>query len=58
VLIHHLPNFLKERFVQFLTFDWIDYFNKHWLIVVISIIIGAYSHLFFGCFYSRMGIFC
>ena len=57
ILIHHLPYFLEERFAQFLNFDWIDYFKKHWLIVVISIIIGAYSHLFWDAFTHEWGCF-
>lgn len=57
VLIHHLPYFLKERFAQFLIFDWIDYFKKHWIIVILSIIIGAYSHLFWDAFTHEWGYF-
>jgi len=57
VLIHHLPYFLKERFAQFLIFDWIGYFKKHWIIVILSIIIGAYSHLFWDAFTHEWGFF-
>ena len=57
VLIHHLPYFFKERFAQFLDFDWIDYFKKHWIIIILSIIIGAYSHLFWYTFTHEWGFF-
>lgn len=57
VLIHRLPYFLKERFAQFLIFDWIDYFKKHLIIVILSIIIGAYSHLFLDAFTHEWGYF-
>lgn len=57
VLIHHLPYFFKERFAQFLIFDWIDYFKKHWIIVILSIIIGAYSHLSWDAFTHEWGFF-
>ena len=29
ILINHLPDFFKERFTQFLNFDWINYFKKN-----------------------------
>lgn len=57
VLIHHLPYFFKERFAQFLIFDWIDNFKKHWIIVILSIIIGAYSHLSWDAFPHEWGFF-
>ena len=57
ILINHLPIFLKERFAQFLNFDWIYYFKKHWIIVILSIIIGAYSHLFWDAFTHEWGYF-
>lgn len=57
ILINHLPIFFKERFAQFLNFDWIYYFKKHWIIVILSIIIGAYSHLFLDAFTHEWGYF-
>ena len=57
ILINHLPDFFKERFTQFLNFDWINYFKKNWLIVIVSIIIGAYSHLFWDAFTHEWGYF-
>lgn len=57
VLINHLPYFLKERFAQFLNFNWINYFKKHWIIIILSIIIGAYSHLFWDAFTHEWGFF-
>lgn len=57
MLIHHLPNFLQERFQSFIDFDWMIYFKKHWLIVILSIIIGTYSHLFLDAFTHEWGYF-
>ncbi|WP_413531569.1 DUF4184 family protein [Empedobacter brevis] len=57
ILINHLPIFLQERFVQFLDFSWISYFKKHWLIVITSIIIGGYSHIFWDAFTHEWGYF-
>ena len=57
ILINHLPDFFKERFAQFLNFDWINYLKKHWIIVIVSIIIGAYSHLFWDAFTHEWGYF-
>ena len=57
ILINHLPDFFKERFAQFLNFDWINYLKKHWIIVIVSIIIGAYSHLFWDACTHEWGYF-
>ncbi|MEG0187627.1 DUF4184 family protein [Algoriella sp.] len=57
IVIIHLPYFFQERFVDFLNFDWINYFKKQWLVVIISIIIGAYSHLFWDAFTHEWGYF-
>ena len=57
ILIQHLPNYFKKRFVSFLDFDWINYFKSHWFIVVLSILIGGYSHLFWDTFTHDSGFF-
>lgn len=57
ILIKHLPYFLKERFAEFLDFDWNNHFKTHWLIVIVSIIIGTYSHLFWDAFTHEWGFF-
>ena len=44
-LFDNLPSFLKERFSIYKRFDWTGYFIKHWAMVLVSIIIGAVSHI-------------
>lgn len=44
-LFHNLPSFLKDRFSPYKRFDWTGYFLKHWAIVLVSITIGAVSHI-------------
>jgi hypothetical protein len=56
-LINHLPYFFKTRFHSYINFDWMDYFKKHWLIVILSIVIGGYSHLFWDAFTHEWGYF-
>ncbi len=57
LFLTHLPIFLQERFVDFLDFNWINYFRKQWFVVIISIIIGGYSHLFWDAFTHEWGFF-
>lgn len=57
ILINQLPNFLQERFHSFIDFNWITYFKIHWLIVIVSIIVGTYSHLFWDAFTHEWGYF-
>jgi len=44
-LFDNLPSFLKDRFSVYKRFDWSKYFLRHWAIVLVSIIIGAVSHI-------------
>ncbi len=52
-LIENLPEGWQRKLFLLKELDWIDYFKKHWIIVVISIIIGAYSHIFWDAFTHR-----
>jgi len=45
VLFANLPSFLKDRFSPYKSVDWTGYFLKHWAIVLVSITIGAVSHI-------------
>lgn len=56
-LIDHLPLFLKSRFWCFKTFNWVAYFKQHWIVVSVSIFIGAISHLFWDSFTHDTGYF-
>ncbi|MDR6967106.1 magnesium-transporting ATPase (P-type) [Flavobacterium arsenatis] len=55
--IDNLPLFLKSRFSIFKAFDWNAYFIKNWLIICISILIGAFSHLLWDSFTHYDGYF-
>lgn len=44
-LFNNLPPFLKDRFSIYKSFNWSKYFFKNWAIVLVSIIIGAISHI-------------
>jgi Domain of unknown function (DUF4184) len=56
-LINSLPDFLSGRFVAFEKFDWTGYFKKNIPVVIISIIIGAASHLIWDGFTHETGMF-
>ena len=56
-LIKNLPDFFNSRFNHINDFNWNKYFSKHWLIVIISIIIGASSHIFWDSFTHDTGFF-
>src|SRR4030095_12199666 len=44
-LFDNLPSFLRDRFSSYKSFDWSKYFLKNWALALISIIIGAVSHI-------------
>lgn len=56
-LYNNLPAFLKSRFLPFRKFDWNKYFKRNWLVVIISILIGAASHIFWDSFTHDHGYF-
>lgn len=56
-LFDNLPVFLKSRVSVFKQFDWNLYFKKNWFIVMVSIIIGAVSHIFWDSFTHDHGYF-
>ena len=53
----NLPNLLKSRFSNFMQFEWNNYFKNNWFIVIISILTGAASHLFWDSFTHEHGYF-
>ena len=57
VLINHLPKFLKSRLICFKTLDWVKHFKQNWYFVILSIIIGIYSHLLWDAFTHEWGFF-
>jgi hypothetical protein len=56
-LFDNLPFFLKSRFSTVRRFDWNGYFKKRWPAVIVSIIIGAISHLLWDGFTHKYGFF-
>tara|TARA_R110002020_G_scaffold97708_5_gene233175 strand:+ start:4304 stop:5035 length:732 start_codon:yes stop_codon:yes gene_type:complete len=56
-LFDNLPRFLKSRFGAFTEFDWNGYFKKNWMVVIISILLGAISHIFWDGFTHDHGYF-
>lgn len=56
-LLKNLPTALKARVLRFNGFNWNAYFRKHWPIVILSILIGAGSHLLWDAFTHHSGFF-
>ena len=56
-LINNLPLILKKRFFSFTDFNWNAYFRNNFIVVVLSIIIGSVSHLFWDSFTLFGGYF-
>ena len=56
-LIENMPKILKSRLEALRLFDWNSYFIKNWYIVIISILIGAASHIFWDSFTHNSGYF-
>ena len=56
-LFDNLPTFLKSRFSTFKQFDWNEHFKSNWFVVLISVLIGAASHIFWDSFTHDHGYF-
>lgn len=56
-LVHNLPPFLNRRLRKFNAFQWLPYFKKNWIVVIISILIGSGSHIFWDGFTHNGGYF-
>lgn len=56
-LFRNLPTILKARLSSFMQFDWKNYFKNNRLVVTISVLIGAASHIFWDGFTHRHGYF-
>lgn len=57
LLFQNLPSFIKTRILTYTNFDWNVYFKKNWNIVLISLLIGIISHLFWDAFTHTNGYF-
>ena len=56
-LIQNLPKFLKARFASYKPFCWNTYFRKNWIIVIVSVLIGVFSHVLWDAFTHWNGYF-
>lgn len=56
-LFDNLPTILSSRLNTFKQFDWNNYFKGNWVIVTISVLIGAASHIFWDSFTHSHGYF-
>jgi len=56
-LIENLPSILNSRFSVFKRFGWNGHFKRKWLVVTISILIGAVSHIFWDSLTHDHGFF-
>ena len=56
-LISNLPEILNRKLSAFKYFDWVAYFKQNWITVLVSILIGAASHLFWDAFTHDDGYF-
>jgi len=48
--IVNMPAYLNKRFCYVMTFDWPDHFKKTWFTVIVSLLIGTMSHVFWDSF--------
>jgi len=55
--IRQSSSVLQSRLIKFKKFDWNEYVRKNFSIVVVSILIGAASHLFWDSFTHETGYF-
>jgi Domain of unknown function (DUF4184) len=57
LFICNIPGFFRKRFSPYTNFNWGKYFKKHFLIVIICLLIGIASHLFWDSFTHLDGYF-
>ena len=55
--LDNLPIYFKRRFTSLLNLDWNTYFKNNWYTVVISILIGVFSHILWDGFTHQTGYF-
>lgn len=56
-LYDNLPTILKSRLSTYKQFDWNSYFKANWFIVIISVLVGTASHIFWDSFTHADGYF-
>jgi hypothetical protein len=53
----HLPDWLQERALAVTEFSWPAYIRKRWHVFMLSVIIGASTHIFWDAFTHDSGYF-
>jgi len=48
--IENLPFKIQRKFSEIKNSNWLDYFKEKWLVVIISIVIGTFSHILWDSF--------
>lgn len=56
-LFDNLPQIIRQRVVTFKRFNWSHAFKNNWPVVLISIVIGALSHILWDSFTHEYGYF-
>ena len=56
-LIQNLPGVIRKHLIGFTRFDWTNAFHKNWPVILLSIIVGASSHLLWDAFTHSTGYF-
>lgn len=56
-LFANLPPFLRRRWQVYQQFNWNSYFSKNWFVVIVSLVTGSASHLFWDAFTHTDGYF-
>jgi len=56
-LYNNLPKEIQMRVLVFTQFNWNNYFKQKWAVVLISILIGVISHIFWDSFTHHHGYF-
>ncbi|NDK57388.1 DUF4184 family protein [Pontibacter fetidus] len=55
-LIEHLPTFISKRFQHLKSFIWIRHFRLNYLIVILSILFGAITHIGWDSMTHKQGL--
>ena len=57
LLFQNLPSFIRNRILIFTDFNWNAYFKRNYFIVLISLLFGIFSHIFWDAFTHKHGYF-
>lgn len=57
LLFQNLPSFIRSRILIFTDFNWNVYFKRNYFIVLVSLLIGIFSHILWDAFTHKHGYF-